>query len=76
VLSIFRRIGPSEHQSKVEELAENNFAVNQVLSNSFRNGQRIEKQRRFQSGLPDVVCFQTKNPNLGKFLRALEWKML
>jgi hypothetical protein len=22
------------------------------------------------------VYFQTKNPNLGKFLRALEWKML
>jgi hypothetical protein len=23
-----------------------------------------------------MVCFQTKNPNLGKFLRALELKML
>jgi hypothetical protein len=23
-----------------------------------------------------MVCFQTKNPNLGKFWRALEWKML
>jgi hypothetical protein len=23
-----------------------------------------------------MVCFQTKNPNLGKFLGALEWKML
>jgi hypothetical protein len=23
-----------------------------------------------------MVCFQTKNPNLGKFLRALEWKMM
>jgi hypothetical protein len=22
-----------------------------------------------------IVCFQTKNPNLGKFWRALEWKM-
>jgi hypothetical protein len=22
------------------------------------------------------VCFQTKNPNLGKFWRALDWKML
>jgi hypothetical protein len=22
-----------------------------------------------------MVCFQTKNPNLGKFLRALEWKI-
>jgi hypothetical protein len=22
------------------------------------------------------VCFQTKNPNLGKFCRASEWKML
>jgi hypothetical protein len=21
-----------------------------------------------------MVCFQTKNPNLGKFWRALEWK--
>jgi hypothetical protein len=20
-----------------------------------------------------MVCFQTKNPNLGKFLRAFEW---
>jgi uncharacterized membrane protein YkvI len=23
-----------------------------------------------------MVCFQTKNPNLGKFWRALEWKMV
>jgi hypothetical protein len=23
-----------------------------------------------------MVCFQTKNPNLGKFWRALEWKVL
>jgi hypothetical protein len=23
-----------------------------------------------------MVCFQTKNPNLGKFWRVLEWKML
>jgi hypothetical protein len=23
-----------------------------------------------------MVCFQTKNPNLGKFGKALEWKML
>jgi hypothetical protein len=23
-----------------------------------------------------MVCFQTKNPNLGKFWRAFEWKML
>jgi hypothetical protein len=23
-----------------------------------------------------MVCFQTKNPNWGKFWRALEWKML
>jgi hypothetical protein len=23
-----------------------------------------------------MVCFQTKNPNLGKFWWALEWKML
>jgi hypothetical protein len=22
-----------------------------------------------------MVCFQTKNPNLGKFWRALDWKM-
>jgi hypothetical protein len=22
-----------------------------------------------------MVCFQTKNPNLGKFWRALEWKL-
>jgi hypothetical protein len=23
-----------------------------------------------------MVCFQTKNPNLGKFWRVLQWKML
>jgi hypothetical protein len=23
-----------------------------------------------------MVCFQTKNPNLDKFWRALDWKML
>jgi hypothetical protein len=22
-----------------------------------------------------MVCFQTQNPNFGKFLRALDWKM-
>jgi hypothetical protein len=22
-----------------------------------------------------MVCFQTKNPNLGKFRRALDWKI-
>jgi hypothetical protein len=29
------------------------------------------------SGLPDGIhIFETKNPNLGKFWRALEWKRL
>jgi hypothetical protein len=29
------------------------------------------------SGLPDgTFYFQTKNPNLGKFLKDLQWKML
>jgi hypothetical protein len=28
-----------------------------------------------RAGLPDV-CFQTKNPNLGKLWRVLQWKML
>jgi hypothetical protein len=23
-----------------------------------------------------IVCFQTKNPNLGKFCRVLQWKMM
>jgi hypothetical protein len=23
-----------------------------------------------------MVCFQTKNPNLGKFWRATDWKLL
>jgi hypothetical protein len=23
-----------------------------------------------------MICFQTKNPNLGKFWRDLQWKML
>jgi hypothetical protein len=23
-----------------------------------------------------MVCFQTKNPNMGKFWRVLQWKML
>jgi hypothetical protein len=23
-----------------------------------------------------MVCFQTKNPNLGKFWRVLQWKMM
>jgi hypothetical protein len=29
----------------------------------------------FTSGLPDMVSFQTKNPTLGTFWRALDWKM-
>jgi hypothetical protein len=43
------------------------------------------KQSRQSGGFPDfgvrdqgcqMVFFQTKNPNLGKFCRALEWKSL
>jgi hypothetical protein len=32
----------------------------------------------FSAGRQDcqMVCFQTKNPNWGKFWRALEWKIL
>jgi hypothetical protein len=30
----------------------------------------------FLSGLPDMAYFQTKNPNLSKFCRVLQWKML
>jgi hypothetical protein len=29
-----------------------------------------------ESGLPDGIYFQTKNPHLGKFWRALLWKVL
>jgi hypothetical protein len=29
-----------------------------------------------KAGLPDGIFFQTKNPNLGKFWRVLQWKML
>jgi hypothetical protein len=28
------------------------------------------------TGLPDGIFFQTKNPNLDKFCRVLQWKML
>jgi hypothetical protein len=28
------------------------------------------------AGLPEMVCIQTKNTNLGKFGRLLRWKML
>jgi hypothetical protein len=34
--------------------------------------------KRFYRSVPQgcqMVCFQTKNPNLGKFWRALDWKM-
>jgi hypothetical protein len=36
---------------------------------------------RLKAGLPDFLVarffgFQTKNPNLGKFWRALDWKIL
>jgi hypothetical protein len=30
---------------------------------------------RTQSGLPDGIFLQTKNPNLGKFSNALEWNV-
>jgi hypothetical protein len=39
-------------------------------------------QRSCRQGVPNpkqgcqMVCFQTKNPNLGKFWRVLEWKIL
>jgi hypothetical protein len=38
------------------------------------------KNRKFAFRCPEqgcqMVCFQTKNPNLGKFWRALDWKIL
>jgi hypothetical protein len=36
------------------------------------------KKINYAGGLQgcQMVCFQTKNPNLGKFWMALEWKML
>jgi hypothetical protein len=34
----------------------------------------LEANSTFGPGLPDGL-FQTKNPNVGTFLRALEWKM-
>jgi hypothetical protein len=32
-------------------------------------------ERRSNQGC-QMVCFQTQNPNLGKFWRVLQWKML
>jgi hypothetical protein len=38
------------------------------------------RRRMFSSGTVhqgcQMVCFQTKNPNLGKFWRVLQWKIL
>jgi hypothetical protein len=36
---------------------------------------RLGKFNALQQGC-QMVYFQTKNPNLGKFWRALKWKML
>jgi hypothetical protein len=36
---------------------------------------QIAKTFQFPTGLPDAI-FQTKNPNLGKFWRALQWKLM
>jgi hypothetical protein len=41
-----------------------------AAGHEFLNGRRIERWGC------QMVCFQTKNPNLGKFWRALDWKML
>jgi hypothetical protein len=38
-------------------------------------GKKQNESIRFYQGC-QMVCFQTKNPNLGKFWRALDWKML
>jgi hypothetical protein len=39
------------------------------------NRQNNETDTQQDAGLPDGL-FQTKNPNLGKFWRALKWKIL
>jgi hypothetical protein len=35
---------------------------------------KIKTADSWEPGLPDGFCFQTKNLNLGKFWRALDWK--
>jgi hypothetical protein len=59
--------------------------VRHFLRNSWRLGSCVLAERNaqnFDSGVfyslkqgCQMVCFQTKNPNLRKFWRALDWKM-
>jgi hypothetical protein len=43
-----------------------------------KQGFEAGRRRATQLGsiLFQMVCFQTKNPNLGKFWRVLQWKMM
>jgi hypothetical protein len=57
--------------------------LQQLPANVFAgNPEQIRKRAEKDFVLPmkkegcQMVCFQTKNPNLGKFWRVLQWKML
>jgi hypothetical protein len=39
------------------------------------DGYECHERSRLDQGC-QMVCFQTKNPNLGKFWRVLQWKMM
>jgi hypothetical protein len=43
---------------------------------SFPNGPSPPLEKMSGKQGCQMVCFQTKNPNLGKFWRVFEWKML
>jgi hypothetical protein len=45
------------------------------VKNPSGNHQTGEREKLDDQGC-QMVCFRTKNPNLGKFWRVLRWKML
>jgi hypothetical protein len=59
-----------ENWSKFE-----NGNTNFLVSNFEKNSGKVHDGPHLHQGC-QMACFQTKNPNLGKFWRLLQWKML
>jgi hypothetical protein len=64
----FRRIGSKREKNSTD------FETSCLKATFFRSGQKPLKVRQRQGC--QMVYFQTEDPNLGKFWRALQWKLL
>jgi hypothetical protein len=51
------------------------FKKTRLLNDKDSNDKKLTENATSDQGC-QTVCFQTENPNLGKFWRVLQWKML